>query len=84
MGASKTGGDLGALSIEAVLFESTRRALCSGSCRHTAAGFWVEAEKLGANPVVVKASIGSPVCLALGVQGDIGSRKAAWTREGVV
>ena len=34
--------------------------------------------------MVVKASIGSSVRLTLGVQRDVGSRKAAWTGEGVV
>ena len=84
MRPSKTGGDLSTLSTEAVLLESTWRSLCSGSCGHAAAGFRVEAEKLSTNPVVVKASIGAPIRLALAVQCDVGSGKAAWTREGVV
>jgi len=34
--------------------------------------------------MIVEAGVGAPVRLALGVQGDVGSRKTAWTREGVV
>ena len=84
MGPSKARGDLGTLSIEAVLFEATRRTLRRGSRRHAAASFGVEAEELCANPVVVEASVGAPVRLALPVQRDVGSGKAAWAGEGVV
>ena len=84
MRPSETGGDLSTLSTEAVLLKSTRRSLSSGSCGHAAAGFRVEAEKLSTDPVVVKASIGAPIRLALCIQSDVGSGKAAWTREGVV
>ena len=73
----------GTLAIQTMLAPATGGPLSSGPGREAAASLGVVAEELGADPAVVEAGVRAAVRLALGVQGEAGSRELEGAGQGV-